>query len=177
MATSAFFGRAPSEQRSRATSTPLQRRAAIRAEQIRLLYTNAPAGFLATGLNAVLLTLALWPVVPAPVILVWLASILTLTASRAALVRRFRHSAPAPEVSGPWHTCFFLGALLAGITWGCAGVVLFPTTSSTHQVFLTFVMGGMIAGAVGLLAARMPVFLSFVCPTAFTSHCPPPHAR
>jgi signal transduction histidine kinase len=36
----------------------------------------------------------------------------------------------------------------------------------THQVFVAFVLGGMIAGSVGLLAARMGVFLSFVGPTA-----------
>jgi signal transduction histidine kinase len=46
-------------------------------------------------------------------------------------------------------------------------VWLFPVASLPHQVFLAFVVGGMIAGAVGLLlSARISVFLSFACPAA-----------
>jgi signal transduction histidine kinase len=160
------YGWAQSKGRRRATPACLQRCEAIRTEQIRLLYANAPAGFLATALNAVLLALTQWSVIPAPVILVWLAYMLVLTGSRAALVWQFQRCAPAPQAIGPWGRRFGLGTLLAGIGWGGAGVVLFPVTSITHQVFLAFVLGGMIAGAVGLLSARMPVFLSFVCPAA-----------
>jgi signal transduction histidine kinase len=139
---------------------------AIRAEQIRLLYANAPAGFVATGLNAGLLALTQWPVIPPPVILAWLAYMLALTGLRAVVVWRFQRVAPAPPAIDPWGTLFGLGTGLAGLGWGGAGVVLFPSTSMPHQVFLTFVVGGMIAGAIGLLAARMPVFLSFACPAA-----------
>jgi signal transduction histidine kinase len=150
----------------KAGSTRVPRREAIRAEQIRLLYANAPAGFVATGLNAGLLALVQWSVIPPLVILAWLTYMLGLTVLRAMVVWRFQRVAPAPHAMGPWGILFGLGTGLAGIGWGSAGVVLFPDTSMTHQVFLTFVLGGMIAGAVGLLAARMPVFLSFACPTA-----------
>jgi signal transduction histidine kinase len=150
----------------KAGSTRVPRREAIRAEQIRLLYANAPAGFVATGLNAGLLALIQWPVIPPPVILAWLTYMLALTGLRAVVVWRFQRVAPAPHAMGPWGLLFGLGTGLAGLGWGSAGVVLFPGTSMTHQVFLTFVLGGMIAGAVGLLSARMHVFLSFACPTA-----------
>ena len=144
----------------------MQRTEIIHAEQIRLLYANAPAGFVATVLNVVLLALIQWPVIAAPRILAWLASMLALTALRAVLVWRFQRRAPAPPAIGRWGTLFGLGTLGAGLGWGSAGVWLFPVASSTHQVFLAFVLGGMIAGAVGLLSARMSVFLSFVCPAA-----------
>jgi len=149
-----------------AGSPCVPRREAIRAEQIRLLYANAPAGFVATGLNAGLLALIQWPVIPPPVILTWLTYMLALTVLRAALVWRFQRVAPAPHAMDPWGLLFGLGTGLAGLGWGSAGVVLFPDASMTHQVFLTFVLGGMIAGAVGLLSAQMHVFLSFVCLTA-----------
>jgi signal transduction histidine kinase/ActR/RegA family two-component response regulator len=144
----------------------MQRTEIIRAEQIRLLYANAPAGFAATVLNVVLLAVIQWQVVAAPRILFWLVSMLALTALRAVLVWRFQRRAPAPPAIGRWGILFGLGALGAGLGWGSAGVWLFPAASSTHQVFLAFVLGGMIAGAVGLLSARMSVFLSFVCPAA-----------
>jgi signal transduction histidine kinase len=144
----------------------IQRTEAIRAEQIRLLYANAPAGFVATVLNAILLTLTQWPVIAAPVILSWLAAMLTLTLLRALLVWQFQRRRPDSQAIGPWGTLFGIGTGLAGIGWGAAGIVLFPVTSMTHQVFLAFVLGGMIAGAVGLLSARMHVFLSFAGPAA-----------
>jgi signal transduction histidine kinase/ActR/RegA family two-component response regulator len=144
----------------------MQRTEILHAEEIRLLYANAPAGFAATGLNVVLLALIQWQVLATPRILSWLASMLALTALRAVLVWRFQRRSPAPPAMGWWGTLFGLGTLAAGLGWGSAGVWLFPAASSTHQVFLAFVLGGMIAGAVGLLSARMSVFLSFVCPAA-----------
>jgi signal transduction histidine kinase/CheY-like chemotaxis protein len=94
----------------------------------------------------------------------WLAAMLALTALRAGLVWRFQRR--APQAIGRWGTLFGLGTLGAGLGWGSAGVWLFPVASLTHQVFLAFVLGGMIAGAVGLLSARLGVFLSFACPAA-----------
>jgi signal transduction histidine kinase/ActR/RegA family two-component response regulator len=144
----------------------MQRTEIIHAEQIRLLYANAPAGFVATVLNVVLLALIQWPVIAPLCIMSWLASMLALTVLRAVVVWRFQRCSPAPPAIGRWGTLFGLGTLGAGLGWGCAGVWLFPVASITHQVFLAFVVGGMIAGAVGLLSARMRVFLSFVCPAA-----------
>ena len=144
----------------------IQRPEAIRAEQIRLLYANAPAGFVATVLNVVLLALTQWQVIAPPVILSWLSFMLALTVLRAVLVWQFQRYSPAPQAIGQWGTLFSIGTGLAGIGWGSAGVVLFPVTSMTHQVFLAFVLGGTIVGAVGLLSARMHVFLSFACPAA-----------
>ena len=144
----------------------IQRTEAIRSEQIRLLYANAPAGFVATVLNAVLLALTQWQVLAPPVILSWLSYMLALTGLRAVLVWQFQRYSPDSHTIDRWGTLFCLGTGLAGIGWGGAGVVLFPVTSMTHQVFLTFILGGMIAGAVGLLSARLGVFLSFACPAA-----------
>ena len=144
----------------------MQRTEIIHAEQIRLLYANAPAGFVATVLNVVLLSLLQWQVMAPPRLVSWLASMLALTTLRAVLVWRFQRRAPAPPAIGQWGTFFGLGALGAGFGWGSAGVWLFPSASLTHQVFLVFVLEGMIVGAVGLLAARMGVFLSFACPAA-----------
>ena len=144
----------------------MQRTEIIHAEQIRLLYANAPAGFVATVLNVVLLALIQWPVIAPLCIMSWLASMLALTVLRAVVVWRFQRCSPAPPAIGRWGTLFGLGAFGAGLGWGSAGVWLFPDTSITHQVFLAFVIGGMVTGAVGLLSARMSVFLSFACPAA-----------
>ena len=43
---------------------------------------------------------------------------------------------------------------------------MYPSTSIGHEVFLTFVFGGMIAGATALYASYFPAFLAFALPTA-----------
>src|SRR2546426_4624459 len=144
----------------------MQRTEIIHAEQIRLLYANAPAGFVATVLNVVLLAFSQGQVIVLSRVVSWLVSMLALTALRAVLVWRFQRRAPAPPAIGRWGTLFGLGTLAAGLGWGYAGVWLFPVASIPHQVFLAFVLGGMIAGAVGVLAARMRVVLGFACPAA-----------
>src|SRR4030095_11345898 len=74
----------------------MQRTEIIHAEQIRLLYANAPAGFVATVVKVVLLAWTQWRVIAPPRIVAWLASMLALTALRAGLVWRFQRRSPAP---------------------------------------------------------------------------------
>src|SRR5262245_18751648 len=144
----------------------MQRTAIIYAEQMRLLYANAPASFVATVVNVVLLALIQWPVIAPSRLVTWLAAMLALTALRAVVVWHFQRRAPVLPAVRRWGTLFGLGTLGAGLGWGCTGVWLFPVASLPHQVFLAFVVGGMIAGAVGLLSARMGVFLTFAFPAA-----------
>jgi len=139
---------------------------AIQAEQIRFLYSNAGYGYLATLINAALLALVQGSVISPLATIPWLAYMISLTMLQAVLGRKFHRVQPASERIGPWGVAFGLGAGLSGAGWGVAGLLLFPESSLVHQVFLALVLGGMIAGAVGLLSARMVVFLGFVGPTA-----------
>src|SRR5215510_11113709 len=82
----------------------MQRTEIIHAEQIRLLYANAPAGFVATVLNVVLLSLLQWQVIAPARIVSWLASMLALTTLRAVLVWRFQRRSPEPPAIGWWGT-------------------------------------------------------------------------
>jgi signal transduction histidine kinase len=138
----------------------------MRAEQIRLLYANAPFGFVATTLNIIILSLTQWPVIAPSTVISWGVSMLGLTGLRALLVWQFFRSAPGVPTIKLWGLLFNIGTGLAGFGWGVTGLCLFPADSIPHQVFLAFVLGGMITGAVGLLSAQMPVYLLFVGPTA-----------
>jgi signal transduction histidine kinase/ActR/RegA family two-component response regulator len=66
-------------------------------------------------------------------------------------------------VSG-WRTAFTVGVGLTGAGWGAAGILLFPAAHLTNQVFLVFVLGGMMLGASSLLAPRPEAFLAFLIP-------------
>jgi signal transduction histidine kinase/ActR/RegA family two-component response regulator len=54
---------------------------------------------------------------------------------------------------------------LAGIGWGGAGVLLYQEAHLTNQVFLIFVLGGMMLGAASTLAPRPEAYLAFLIPT------------
>jgi signal transduction histidine kinase/CheY-like chemotaxis protein len=83
---------------------------------------------------------------------------------RFIVARRYSRASQDGDMR-KWRDCFVIGAALAGIGWGAAGVLLYPQNQLTNQVFLIFVLGGMMLGAASLLAPRPEAFLAFLIPT------------
>ena len=137
----------------------------IEAEQVHLLYTHAPAGFVASLVNAGLVTFILRNTIAPTVLASWLIALLGVTAWRASLVYRYQRQASDQAEPAAWRTSFLIGSGLSGLVWGCVGVILFPAQSLPHQVFIAFVLGGMSAGAVAALAPIMRAFGLFFLPT------------
>ena len=54
---------------------------------------------------------------------------------------------------------------LSGAVWGSAAIFLFPWESIGHQVFIAFVLGGMVAGSVGVFSVVITAFFAFSIPT------------
>jgi signal transduction histidine kinase/CheY-like chemotaxis protein len=59
---------------------------------------------------------------------------------------------------------FAIGVGFAGAGWGAAGILLYPPAHLANQVFLVFVLGGMMLGASSVLAPRPEAFLTFLIP-------------
>ena len=137
----------------------------LRAAQIRLLYENAHTGIAVTVLAAPILAYFQKSVVQYPIILGWLAYMLLVSVARFLLVRRYWRSTVNGTRVPDWGALFALSAGLAGAGWGAAGIVLYSKENLTNQVFLTFVIGGMMLGAASLLAARPEAFHAFLVPS------------
>ena len=138
----------------------------IAAEQTRLLYAQAPTGFVVTLLNAGIVTVVLWQEIAPPVLVTWFALIVVVTLARFLLVQWYHRAAPPAAQVRCWQTRFIIGASCAGLAWGGAGMFLFPRDSLVHQLFLAFVLGGMILGAVAMLSWVKGAFLAFLLPAA-----------
>jgi signal transduction histidine kinase/ActR/RegA family two-component response regulator len=137
----------------------------ILSAQIRLLYANSNIAAGITIAAATTLALLQWGTVPNFRVLGWWVYMTLVSVSRSALARSYGRASPAyREVSG-WRTAFVFGAGLAGAGWGGAGILLYPQAHLTNQLFLVFVLGGMMLGAGFLLAARPEAFLAFLIPT------------
>ena len=132
--------------------------------QLRLLYGNANLGVVINILAATILSGLQWGVVAKPVVAAWWLYIVLASIARYALARRYWHTSPGPTDIHKWRTVFTVGVGLTGAGWGAAGVLLYPVAHLTNQVFLVFVLGGMMLGASSVLAPRPEAFLTFLLP-------------
>jgi len=137
----------------------------ILASQIRLLYDNANEAVYVNIVAATLLGYLTWGVVPNHVVIAWWSYMLLVSTARYALAHQFRrHSRRHVEI-GKWQAAFTTGTALAGAGWGGAGIFLYSEAAVLNQVFLLFVLGGMMLGAASVLAARPEAYLAFLIPT------------
>jgi signal transduction histidine kinase/CheY-like chemotaxis protein len=149
---------------SRETVGGDQRQRQVCAAQTRLLYRNGPTGVVVTIVVASLLAYFQWKVVPHFTVLTWLAFMLLASAGRMLLLRRYWRASPSEAEHRPWRVAFAIAAGISAVGWGAAGIVLYPTVRSMNEVFLIFVLGGVMLGAASTLAARPEAFLTFLIP-------------
>jgi signal transduction histidine kinase/CheY-like chemotaxis protein len=133
--------------------------------QVRLLFASANTTFGVTVLAATMVAGLQWSLIPGSVVLGWWACMIVVAVARYVLAQRYRRAAPQHADAGRWLSAFAMGAGIAGIGWGSAGILLYPESHLANQVFLVFVLGGMMLGAASILAPRPEAFLTFLIPT------------
>ncbi len=138
--------------------------AELLAEQIKLLYQQAPIALIVSLIIAAALTFVFWNLVAKVWLVSWLAAIYLLTFARFLLVKSYFQKKPAITESPVWRRRFLIGTLLSGILWGLAGSILFVSGSAMHQLFLAYLLGGMVAGAMATLSSYKWAFLAFSIP-------------
>jgi signal transduction histidine kinase/ActR/RegA family two-component response regulator len=137
--------------------------------QVRLLYVNTHVGVWVTIIAATVLSSLEWDMVSHSLIGGWWTFMLLVSVARYAVALAFGRAAPAASDAVPWVRRFALAIALAGIGWGGAGILFYSEASLPSQVFLVFVIGGMMLGAASLLSARPEAFLSFLIPAGFAT--------
>jgi diguanylate cyclase (GGDEF)-like protein len=136
----------------------------VEAEQVRLLHENALLSQLVALVNASILAYVLWPEVEAHKVAGWLVCMVCVSLLRLAEAHAYTSIKPSASDTRVWRNRFLLGAFASGVAWGAAAVVLFPPDSLPHQVFVSFVIAGMVAGAVATLSPVMAAFALFAVP-------------
>jgi len=133
----------------------------LRMEQVRLVYDQMLTSQLVAVLNAVVFVAVQSLVIPAPVLVMWLAAVCVLALIRIAGGIAFRGEAPQAGQIGRWRFWAIVGATASGVVWGSAAWLLYPPMNVAHQVFVAFILGGMVAGSVATLAPVFPAFLAY----------------
>jgi signal transduction histidine kinase/ActR/RegA family two-component response regulator len=135
----------------------------VAIEQVRLLYANLPVSLSVSLINGVVLALVQAMAIELRQVASWLACLFLVTLGRGVLGIRFASSAVSAENVARWRAWFLAGVIGAGLVWGAAAFVLYPPDSAALQVFLAFVLGGMVSGAVAILTPLFLAFLLFAC--------------
>jgi signal transduction histidine kinase/ActR/RegA family two-component response regulator len=114
--------------------------------------------------NSLVVTATLWGSSPHAHLLGWSGLMLLLTLVRVELRRRYWRANPDDDAAWRWGARFVISSMLAGATWGAAGVLFFGVDAILSRLLLTFSIGGMVAGAAGSLACYPPAFWAFSVP-------------
>lgn len=137
----------------------------ILARQVDLLYRNVLLGQAISIFNGGLLAWLWHTSVGVTTAVFWWLLVVTVAGGRALLAQRHRladdTSRNEPDT---WLRGALIGAGLAGIVWA-GGAMLFMANADDRQLLFTaFVMGGMVAGAVPVLAAHRLAFRLYAWP-------------
>ncbi|MEE8119802.1 MAG: EAL domain-containing protein [Gammaproteobacteria bacterium] len=133
----------------------------VRGEITNLLYTYSRGIHLATLTAATLLAYVFYRVVGPETVLPWLGYVGMVELSRGFIARRFYHAHVAIEDAGRWLNLYLVGNVFSAIGWGAAGFILFPETSTIHQVLTAVVLVGVAAIAVPILSISFGSYVTF----------------
>jgi len=134
----------------------------LKIAQINLLYHQGISGIRGSLLAAIIMTVALWNQTPRLSLIIWLAFYVVACGVGEALFQSFRKTNPVDKSILSWAKYYVLVSITGGLLWGSASVFLFPENSIFHQVFLTFVQGGMSVGIVSSHGAMRAAYLPFI---------------
>ena len=134
---------------------------AVRAEQVRIL-CGSSAGLWFNPIVASIVAVEFRHVYPAWTLLLWLALFCVVVGARVlneiSTLKEQQKGVPAK--GRLWRHVLGCGA--TGSLWGgFAASVILTASDPTYHVFMTFIIGGMTAGAVLQQAAYLPGFLCF----------------
>ncbi len=136
----------------------------VRAAQIRLLYEQAPPALIATTINAAIVVLVFWRLIPKSLLIGWFLVSLLVVLARFALRRCYLLNNPTAAESPRWGRYFIAGVAINGVLWGFAGFFFFLENHYVHQLFLAFVLAGMASGSIATLSPVSNAYLIFLVP-------------
>jgi hypothetical protein len=134
---------------------------ALRTEQERMLYST-PIGMFFNPIVASIVGVVLWNVCPPWIILLWLALFCVVVAVRFVDIRRYLREPSVNQAAKHWRERYAFGSAATGVLWGGFAVSIdLATADPTYHVFITFVLGGMMAGAIFQHGAYLPAFYAY----------------
>ena len=161
----------PTETQDDGSSLPERHEAApplaqdFQAALVEQAYRQLPVALVVNPVNGLFLTVVLWGYPRTSALLLWLFLLVVVNAGLFLLYRSYKSATLTVAITTvTWKRLFVMGVFAAGLVWGAAAIIMFDPQSFPHQVFLVFVLGGMVAGSVPLLSAMNHAYAFFAAP-------------
>src|SRR5688500_7549534 len=130
----------------------------VLADRVEQLYGQMWLGILATFAIGGVATFEFWNERLRDLVLFWWGLVLLISTASAVLLWSYRRSAERAVHADQWLRWLGIAALAMGSNWGFAGAVFFPSHTDEQQVFLAFLLAGMMSGGIPVYAASWPIF-------------------
>src|SRR5262245_18644422 len=130
----------------------------VLADRVEQLYSQMWLGILITFSIGAIASFELWDNRLKDLVLLWWFIVLFITASSAGLVYAYRRAPDRADNPEQWLRWLGIAALANGANWGFAGAVFFPSHADEQQVFLAFLLAGMMSAGIPVYAASWPIF-------------------
>lgn len=138
----------------------------ILSRQVELLFRNTRLGQIISILNASLLVWIANPLISLSSLAIWWLFAASAAGLRIILAASFYRQSEAERQasSHAWRQRALFGAAASGLIWAAGTLLLMRSGNTTLQLFTAFIMAGMVAGAVPILAANRLIFRSYAWP-------------
>ncbi|MGH8705821.1 MAG: ATP-binding protein [Burkholderiales bacterium] len=150
---------AADERRANVRETALSTR--ILADQVDQLYRQMPLALGVTIALAGVVVYELYEPRVQQLVQFWGFTTLVVVLCCAAVAYAYLSDPAAGEQPEKWLRWFAIGAMAMGANWGFAGAVFFPGHTDEQQVFLAFVLAGVVASGLPVLSAVWWVYALF----------------
>jgi diguanylate cyclase (GGDEF)-like protein len=140
----------------------LKQRHTVFVHQLELFYDAVKLTLTAHAVNGTMLLLFLQGAVAQDLLLGWYAGLLMLLLYRGYTLYGYRHETDRVLHARRWYWHAMIGVALASLVWGAAGYLLFTPGDLYHQALLAFVIAGMTAGGITVLASFSEAALLFI---------------
>jgi PAS domain S-box-containing protein len=139
----------------------------VLADRVEQMYGQMPIGIAGSFIISIIAAYELREGRYVEIVAFWAGLVLLLTAASAGLYWSYNRSATKSAEAAQWLRWLAISALANGATWGFAGAVFFPSHADEQQVFLAFLLAGMVAGGVPIYAVSWPVYALYAAGIVF----------
>jgi PAS domain S-box-containing protein len=138
----------------------------VLADRVEQLYSQLPLGMVSTLAIGIIAAIELREGRFIELVLFWGALLIVVVGLHAVLYTGYRRDAHKTAHAAQWLRWLGIGAFAAGAVWGFAAAVFFPSHSDERQVFLAFLLSGIISGGIPMYAASWPTFAAYAAAIA-----------
>jgi signal transduction histidine kinase len=139
-------------------------RRTIDERQLWLLFTNLPLGLLGTLVSAVVVAIIFSDAIEQSRLEGWLLTMMTVVALRYILYLYFKSKIKSEKQYRKWEILFSIGLFATALVWAASVSLFFTKASLSDQLLLSFVLGGMVSGAMSVAAYRFYLYALYNVP-------------